>query len=250
MLILLPPSEGKTAAATGPPLDPAELSFPALAAARRRVRTAVQRACRRADAATVLGLPAGQAELALQRNLRLADAPTLPAGQIYSGVLYDNLALGSLDPQWAAERLLIFSGLWGVLTPADRIPPYRLAMGVALPPLGRLSTYWRPTLTTALAAAAEPHPLVVDMRSAPYAAAWRPPGTTVAVRVLREQIVDGRPRRTVVSHMAKATRGRVAHDLLAGRHDPRSPEELLKVMTDLGHTAELDGARLNVIVSE
>ena len=174
---------------------------------------------------------------AVERNRELPTAATLPAGRLYTGVLYDNLGIATLDQERAARSLLIFSGLWGALRIGDRVPPYRLAMGVKLPPLGPLAAVWRPALTAAL----PPEGLIVDMRSAPYAAAWRP--STTPVRVFRER--DG--RRTVVSHMAKATRGALARSLLEGSTDPSSPEELLKTVLDLGYSAELNGPNLDVI---
>ncbi|MGH3387404.1 MAG: YaaA family protein [Actinomadura sp.] len=244
MLIVLPPSEGKATDGDGPPVDLAALSFPELTRTRRRVLAALARACKRADAARVLELPAGQADAALARNRILREAPTLPAGRRYTGVLYDNLDLPALDQERAAERIVIFSGAWGALRITDRIPPYRLAMAVSLPPLGRLATVWRAGLTAAL----RPDGLVVDMRSAPYAAAWRSGGVTV--RVFRERLVDGVPKRTVVSHMAKATRGRIAHGLLAAGVDPAIPEELRKAVADLGYAAELNGADLDVILHD
>ncbi|SEU41807.1 YaaA family protein [Nonomuraea wenchangensis] len=228
MLTLLPPSEGKAAEGNGPPLG--ELSFPALDRARRRVLNALVRASRRRDALDVLGLTPGLAG-ELDRNTALKTAPTLPAAELYTGVLYDNLGLGTLEGEArrrAEESVLIFSGLWGVVRIDDRIPPYRLSMSVSLPPLGGLPAFWRPLLAKAL----DPLPgLVVDMRSATYAGAWQPGERSVAVRVFR----DGK----VVSHMAKATRGEIARDLL--RHDtvPSSPEELAKTLTDLGRTVEL-----------
>jgi uncharacterized protein len=240
MLILLPPSEGKASAGDGPPLDLAGLSHPGLTRTRERVLTALERLCggREARAREVLGLSAGQAG-EIERNTRLREAPTLPAARLYTGVLYDNLGLADLDPERAARSVLIFSGLWGALRVTDNVPPYRLAMGVRLPRLGALAAVWRPVLTAALPADG----LVVDMRSAPYAAAWRPEG--VRIRVFREQ--DG--RRTVVSHMAKATRGAVARDLLRGTADPATPEELVKTLLDLGYAAELNGTDVDVVAT-
>jgi hypothetical protein len=105
-------------------------------------------------------------------------------------------------------------------------------MGVRLPPLGGLAAHWRPALTEAL----DPERgLIVDLRSSTYAAAWRPAARTVTIRVLRE--ADG--ARSVVSHMAKATRGTVARSLLECGAAPRSPPALAGLLTDLGHTAEL-----------
>ena len=237
MLILLPPSESKAADADGPPLDVATLSLPGLTKTRSRVLTALERLCggRPERARQVLGLSPGQmAEIARNRELRTA--PTLPASRLYTGVLYDNLDLATLDPDRAAS-VLIFSGLWGALRVTDRVPAYRLAMGVRLPRLGALGAVWRPVLTAALPAEG----LIIDMRSAPYAAVWRP--EAVKVRVFREQ--EG--RRTVVSHMAKATRGAVARDLLRNAADPTTPSELVKTLVDLGYAAELNGDNVDVV---
>ncbi|MFC4913479.1 YaaA family protein [Actinomadura gamaensis] len=246
MLILLPPSEKKSRTGDGPPLDLASLGFPSLNPVRERVLDALGEVCLREDAADVLGLSSGQTDEALSRNRALREAPTLPVAKLYQGVLYDNLALDDLPADAATEQILVFSGLWGVLRLTDRIPPYRLAMGVTLPPEGRLAALWRPALAEALADL--PDGLVVDMRSGPYAAAWKARRPAVAVRVFREFFLGGVAKRTVVSHMAKATRGAVAHDLLKAGANPSTPEELLKAVTDLGHTAELNGPNLDIIL--
>ncbi|MFI7637578.1 YaaA family protein [Nonomuraea sp. NPDC049400] len=228
MLILLPPSEGKASEGDGPPL--AELSFPALERPRKRVLNALVRASKRRDALDVLGLTPGLAgELA--KNAELKTAPTLPAADLYTGVLYDNLGLRSLEGdarRRAEESVLIFSGLWGVLRITDRVPPYRLSMGVNLPPIGGLAAFWRPQLSKQLDRESG---LVVDLRSATYAGAWQPGDRSVTVRVFR----DGK----VVSHMAKATRGEIARALLLQDTTPSTPDELAKLLTDLGHAVDL-----------
>ncbi|RFU36900.1 peroxide stress protein YaaA [Actinomadura logoneensis] len=246
MLILLPPSEKKSRTGDGPPLDLASLSFPALNPVRERVLGALGEVCAREDAADVLNLPSGQTDEALARNRALREAPTLTVAELYQGVLYDNLALNDLPAGPAAEQIIVFSGLWGALRLTDRIPPYRLAMGVSLPPEGRLAALWRPAMAEALADL--PAGLVVDMRSGPYAAAWKARRPAVAVRVFREFFLGGVPKRTVVSHMAKATRGKIAHDLLKAGANPATPEELLKAVIDLGHIAELNGSNLDIVL--
>ncbi|SNS62254.1 YaaA family protein [Actinomadura mexicana] len=247
MHILLPPSEKKAAEGDGPPLDLASLSFPGLTPVRRRVLAALAKACRSADAAEVLGLPAGQAGEALARNKALRKAPTLPAARLYTGVLYDNLDLADLDAEAAARQIIVFSGLWGALRLTDRVPPYRLSMGVSLPSGGGLGASWRPAMRKALRLDDD---LIVDMRSGPYASVWKAPGPAVSVRVFRERLAGGVAERTVVSHMAKATRGRIAHDLIKAGAAPRTPEELLKAVAGLGHTVELNGANLDVVLHD
>ena len=250
MLVLLPPSEGKATSGEGPRLDTGALTLPELAPARDQVAEALTELCSGPEdvAMDVLGLTVNQAD-ALKRNLDVATAPTLRAAELYTGVLYDRLGLPDLLGSPAAdrvrERVLVFSGLWGVVGPSDRLPPYRLSMGVRLPPLGGLGAHWRRALAGPLGGLSEGR-LLVDCRSASYAAAFRPAGEaagrTVAVRVLREREVDGSVKRSVVSHMAKATRGDIARALLVEGVDAGTPEELVSALRDLGHTVELPPA--------
>jgi cytoplasmic iron level regulating protein YaaA (DUF328/UPF0246 family) len=243
VLILLPPSEGKASSGDGPPLELGTLTLPRCTPVRERVLEALIALCDGPEEAAreVLGLSPGQAD-AVVRNRTLRSAPTLSAAELYTGVLYDTLDLATLDAEArerAAGSILIFSGLWGALRIDDRVPPYRLAMGVNLPSLGALAAVWRPILSHDLPALADGR-LIVDMRSAPYAAAWRPGGPTVAVRVVRERIVGGVVKRSVVSHMAKATRGVIARDLIISGATPESPSQLAKVLSDLGHVVEME----------
>lgn len=262
VLILVPPSERKAAPIEGPALRMDDLSFDTLRPTRSAVLDALTDLCSGdADkAAEVLGLPAGRTgEVARDRVLR--SAPTLPAGRLYTGVLYEALDLpGMTGPaaRRAADAVLICSALWGLLRIGDRIPPYRLAMSVRLPGVGALAAAWRPALARLLPELADGR-LIVDLRSSGYAAAWRPPPDiarrTVAVRVLRETIVAGERRRTVVSHMAKATRGALAGALLRSPLDPATPAELADALTTLGYRVELTAgsrspARLDVIHSD
>lgn len=243
MLILLPPSEGKATATRGRRLELEQLSFPELHATRAVVLDALVAASRRADALEVLGAPKGAADQ-VEANQDLRDAPTLRVSDLYTGVLYDALGFDTLDPaakRRASRRLVVISALFGGLRPTDRVPSYRLSMGVALPGVGKLAPTWQGPLDRALAPTVG-RGLVVDMRSAAYAAAWRPAGElaerTVAVHVVRDEAGG----RSVVSHMAKHTRGLVTRHLLDSGVDPRSPEQLA---ADLSRRfrVELDDAR-------
>ena len=97
--------------------------------------------------------------------------------------------------------------------------------------------------------------LVLDLRSAAYAAMWKPKGgharRTVAVRVLQVRTVDGVEKRSVVSHFNKATKGRLVRALLDDGADPGTPDELAVCWRDLGFTVECPAAgKLDVLVSE
>lgn len=264
MLVLLPPSEGKAAGSTGPVLDVAGLSLPDLNATRERVVDSLITLCEGDElkALEVLGLgPKLRGEVL--RNLELREAPTLPVSELYTGVLYDALGLGTLD-RAAAKRadrsILVFSGLWGALRPSDRVPPYRLSMGVRLPGLDALPGLWREAMAKPLPQRAGDG-LVLDLRSAAYAAAWRPEGEvaarTATVRVLHEREVDGVVKRSVVSHFNKATKGRLTRQLLETGTEPRNPAELAEALQDLGWTVEVKAPAkrnsawaLDVVVAE
>ena len=147
MLILLPPSEGKTPPRRGKPLDLGSLAFPGLTPHRAEVLAALTSLCTSEPAevaAKVLGL--GSTQVAdVARDARLAEAPTARADTVYSGVLYEALALPTLDAaarRRATSWLAVASGLFGLLRPSDRVPAYRLSGDVSLPGLGTVSTYW------------------------------------------------------------------------------------------------------------
>nr|WP_240943141.1 peroxide stress protein YaaA [Planosporangium thailandense] len=243
---MLPPSEGKAASGSGGPVDLAALSLPTLTAARQEVLDALVALCRGGDAETartVLGLSPGQAA-EVRRNAGLADAPAAPAGQVYTGVLYEALDLPTLSA--GAHRLversvLVFSGLWGAVRLDDRIPPYRCPVGVRLPDVGALGTYWRRVMAPALTEAAGDG-LVLDLRSGAYASMWTPRGATAGrtavVRVLHERVVDGAVKRTVVSHFNKATKGRLVRDLAMAGAAPETPADLVTALRDLKYTVE------------
>ncbi|MFD5321355.1 peroxide stress protein YaaA [Streptomyces sp. NPDC127098] len=258
MLVLLPPSEGKAGAVRGAPFDPGALSSPELGPAREAVLDELVELCAgdEVKAREVLGLSERQgAEMA--RNAALRSAPARPAGDIYTGVLYDALDLASLDTaarRRARASLLVFSGLWGVVRITDRIPAYRCSGGVRLPGLGALAAHWRGPLASVLPAVAGEGP-VLDLRSSAYAAMWRPAGEvadrTVTVRVLQSRIVDGVERRSVVSHFNKATKGRLVRELLLAGPLPRTPRRLVEALRDLGYRVEEAApGRLDVVVTE
>lgn len=213
MLILLPPSEGKTAPGRGKPVDLTKLAFPELTRAREALLTPEWKR-----------------------------APAAPAEKVYTGVLYQALDMATLAPAARAylrRSVLIFSALWGVVGLGDRIPAYKLPAG---PGTG---TYWRRHLPAPLEKKLG-RGLVLDLRSGPYAAMWKPSGKHALIRVLHER--EG--RRVVVSHFNKATKGRLVRDLALSGTRPRDLDELVVTLTDLKYTIEREEDRVDVIVTE
>jgi cytoplasmic iron level regulating protein YaaA (DUF328/UPF0246 family) len=258
VLILLPPSEGKTVPRRGKPLDLATLGFPSLTEAREQVLDALVALCEDdpTKAATTLDVPKSQLDL-VGLNARLRTAPTARADRVYAGVLYDALDVRSLSSgakRRAGSRLAVTSSLFGLVGPADRIPAYRLSGDAVLPGVGSLAGLWRdhlgPAATEALADG-----LLMDLRSSMYATFWRPPVAlakrVATVRVVHE--VDG--RRQVVSHFNKATKGRIVRALLESGANPRTPAKLAAVLRELGWTVEMSeptvkSTQLDVVVRQ
>ena len=92
VLILLPPSESKTAPATGNPVMPAELSFPELSRDRAVLAEHLAEVSERPDALEILGVGPSLAD-DVARNRELATAPAAPAPDVYAGVLCQHCAI-------------------------------------------------------------------------------------------------------------------------------------------------------------
>lgn len=246
MLILLPPSEAKTAALRGRSLDLSALSGGALTPMREHLLHALVTVCRDDAAAAMAALDLGptQFDLVVQ-NGHLPTAATAAASSVYTGVLYAALDYPSLKGaalRRANRRILIVSALFGLVRPTDRIPAYRLSGGSRLPDIGGLPGYWR----DAVSGQVDGHNgLVVDMLSSPYSAFVKLPPDAVTVKVWQWGPAG---QRTAASHFNKATKGEVARVFATVEATPRTPAELLEIVRSAGFEAELEGRRLDVMM--
>ena len=141
-----------------------------------------------ADGPARLGVPSGRAD-AVRANVSIATMAAAPAGEVYTGGVYDALGFGELDRaarRRASSWVVVVSALWGAVRLGDRIAPYRLNMCGRLPGLGHLPEVWRAPLDGELPRAAG-EGLIVDSEPAEYATAWRrrpssPPGPSSSRR--------------------------------------------------------------------
>jgi uncharacterized protein len=211
-LILLPPSEGKVLGGDGPPWSAGTMADPALDRHRRKVLSA----------ATAAGAVARR-------------APTRPAIDRYSGVLYKELdwpRLPMAARRRGEEQVRTASGLWGLVAPADPIPHYRLKMSVALGDLGRLATWWKPRLVPTLAARSD-GAVVWDLLPLEHAAAMDWARCRPARRVTF-RFVDREGR--TVSHWNKLLKGALVRWLLTAQ--PAGPEALPAFEHPLGYRVD------------
>ncbi|OCB56820.1 hypothetical protein A5722_13135 [Mycobacterium vulneris] len=246
MIVLLPPSETKRTGGDGPPVRLDILSSPKLTPLRQSLidelvaLAADPPACR-----TALGISASQ-DAEIERNAALWQAPTMPAIERYTGVLYDALDIGSLRGAAATRaraRLAVGSALFGLLRADDPVPAYRLSASSKLPGQPGLAKRWRPLLEPVLADIAA-HDLIVDLRSGSYAGLGRIPDA-VRVQVLAEH-ADG--HRTVVSHFNKAHKGHLARALAGSRAEPSDAAAVAAVARRAGMNVERNGDELTVVV--
>ena len=213
-LLLLPPSEGK---AVGGRLAVRADSFAHdLAEPRARVLAELAEVVSSRDAAErarVLGVRGDLLERAVEATEQLVDgtARVLPAWRRYTGVVWGGLEPATLTPA-DRRRVLVPSGLYGITTAADPVADYRLRLLVALGSLGRLSSFWRPTVTSALVARAWGR-VVVDLLPAEHAHAVDFDALAEVCRVVRVRFVSADGGHAV-GHEAKTAKGRFTRLLL------------------------------------
>ncbi len=181
-------------------------------------------------AARLLGVRGPHLARALAEWGRLDDAPTLPAAERYSGVVWAGLGVASLDTtarRRLARRVLVPSGLWGLVAATDPLPAYRLKMGARVAPLGALAAWWRPAITPLIDARADGG-WIIDLLPEVHASAVDP-ALLRRSRLLRVTLVEDGPgaARRALGHAGKTLKGRLARAILeAGAATPGSVSAL------------------------
>jgi cytoplasmic iron level regulating protein YaaA (DUF328/UPF0246 family) len=238
MVFLLPPSEGKTAPTDGPVFDANSLRFPKLSPKRNKLHKGLIKLSKgdATAALKVLGLTAGQLDL-LTVNSQLLSSPCGPAFEVYTGVLYSELAPASLTPDQLSRldaSVWIASALFGFVGFSDYIPAYRMSGDVTLPEIGSLTQLWKQDLGAMLDEVSGP---IVDFRSGTYVKLGPLSkdvcARTVVPRVL-QRMPDGPPK--LITHFNKATKGRLMRAYALAEY----PIESLDAFTELVRTSGAD----------
>jgi cytoplasmic iron level regulating protein YaaA (DUF328/UPF0246 family) len=227
-VILLPPSEGKAPGGTRPAWKPAAGVFgPRLQSWRTQIAQALHD-IQGGDAA-LLGLSGSRLELARLTNASLIGAPTLPAWQRYTGVVWDHIDPQSLPPaamERARTSIAVVSGLLGVVGFDDPIPDYKLKIGSALtlPTVSaerarqKLAAFWQPRLSPILDDWIGER-TVIDLLPNEHRRAWK---AAPHLHVVRAIFVDAQGR--TVGHDAKAAKGLFVRHILTSRSPLRAIE--------------------------
>jgi uncharacterized protein len=206
-MLLLPPSEGKAQGGNRrrPPWSPDAGSFGA-ALGDRRTEVVEALGALHGGGEKLLGVTGEHLLRAQSANVSLIGAPVLPAWQRYTGVVWDHLDPATL-PAAARKRIVVVSGLLGLVRGDDPVPDYRLKMGATVPPLGKLSRWWCEAISAELARAARRR-VVIDLLPQEHRGALALDG----MRGISVTLVDpsGRPG----GHFAKAAKGELARAIL------------------------------------
>ncbi len=214
MVLLLPPSEGK---ATGGTKKRTPDSFArALGAQRIEVLKAVEELLashHTQHISKTLGVRGDLLDRAMAAYGAMLSGTRelLPAWQRYSGVVWS-----ALDPENVTReqlgQILIPSALYGITTALDQIADYRLTFKVGLGGIGNLSHFWRPCVTTAIAARAAGG-VVVDLLPAEHAAAVDFQALGDVTKVVRVEFLKSGGR-GAAGHGAKTVKGKFARHLI------------------------------------
>lgn len=231
MRVLLPPSETKKAGGSGTPLDLPGLSLSALTAQREQLVDAlVALSADPERAQRVLKLSDRQrGDIADNRMLR--EAPTMPAVDRYTGVLYDALDAAGLGPEertWLGRHVWIHSAPFGPVGALDPIPMYRLAAGTSLPGIAPLRRHWAEPVTAAIAE--EAPAFVLDLRSEAYVALGPVPASVPSVYM--RVVTDEAGQTRALNHFNKKAKGELVRALAASQAAPASESELLAWASD------------------
>ena len=217
LAILLPPSEGKAEGGTSPKWKPGLGTFgPHLAASRKEVLAALTKAG--GGDAKLLGVQGAHLARAKAANTSLVGAPTLPAHQRYTGVVWGHLSphtMNAATMKRAVQSVVVCSGLLGLVGFDDPIPDYRLKMGASIKPLGKVSTWWRDALSSTFDEWAKGR-VVIDLLPGEHRSAWVP--SDVYADLVSVSFVEKSGK--VAGHDAKAAKGLLARHLLESRGDP------------------------------
>lgn len=239
LLILLPPSEGKSAGGNGPQLSLDSLSFESLIPTRSRMAKAlVQLSQRPRSSKKLLGVKGVALEKAMAENASIKHAPTLPAIERYTGVMYDSIDYQSLnsDAREAFDKsVIIFSGLFGMVRPFDLIPAYKLKMGSTLIRRKTCASVWKPLITKLLGSVGE-HGVIWDLLPLEHSAAWNsalvPCKSRIRVKFL-ERSTDGQMK--TVTHLSKLLKGALVRHIVSNSSEAGSPESALELMAGFSH---------------
>ncbi len=167
---------------------------------------------------------------AIRLNRVFRESTTMPARDLYKGIMYqaiDYKKLKKKEKTLFDKQTLIMSGMFGLLRPTDRIPPYKLKMSANLGGVvGKLANYWRQPVSEILRQELKGK-VVWDFLPDQHRRVWDNSGEIRAchqVKFVKRVIRSGVAEWKTISHHSKSLKGALIRHLLL--KDAESPKAL------------------------
>ncbi len=177
---------------------------------------------------TLMKISDALAETTVARYKNFEAQPTVSALYAFDGEAYKGLAAHSLSEaaiEFAKDRLIILSGLYGMLTPQTIMKPYRLEMGLKLPVEDKktLVNFWKPTLTGEIEKRLDAHDhekVLLNLASKEYSQALDLKSLNKQYRIVTVEFKEQKGDTfKVVGMYAKKARGHLARYILEHQID-------------------------------
>jgi len=133
-----------------------------------------------------------------RQNQDIFNSPCAPAVERYTGVVYEHIEWATLSEKakkYMDEYVIIFSGLFGMLTPMTPIPDYKLKMNVL-----SLQHHWNPILSEAL----QDEKPIIDLLPQVHRKAYKPNKKNVTPV---DFLIINKGKKTAAGHFGKAVKG-------------------------------------------
>jgi len=167
---------------------------------------------------------------AIRLNRSFRESTTMPARDLYTGIMYQAIEYKTLkkrEKMLFDKQVLILSGMFGLLRPTDRIPPYKLKMSANLGGVvGKLANFWRQPVSDALRTELRGK-VVWDFLPDQHRRVWDGSGEIRAchqVKFVKRVIRSGVAEWKTISHHSKSLKGSLIRHLLM--KDADSPKAL------------------------
>ena len=150
------------------------------------------------DLRSVYGTSAEKALMFHRQNQDIFKSECAPAIERYTGVVYEHIDWNTLSEnakKYMEKNILIFSGLFGLLTPKTLIPDYKLKMNVL-----SLQHHWNPILTEAL----KDEKMIIDLLPQVHRKAYTPNKENV---ICVDFLILNKGKKSAAGHFGKAVKG-------------------------------------------
>ena len=149
------------------------------------------------DLTPVYGTTQDKAIMFHRQNQDVFNSKCVPAIERYTGVVYNHIEWSSLSAKaqnYMKKHIIIFSGLFGLLTPDTLIPDYKLKMNVL-----SLKSLWGPIISNYL----KDEDVIFDLLPQVHRKAYTPNKNTIQIDFL----VHSKGKTSAAGHFGKAVKG-------------------------------------------